>query len=87
MGKPDASPYREQEQAALGEVIYRPLQAWSRPHPAKGVVTVHFATRDHPERRFTLTSGAARDDPVDATQQAGAASLDNSDGREQRGQS
>ncbi len=43
------------------EVIYRPLQAWSRPHPAEGVVSVHFATREHPERRFTLTAAAARE--------------------------
>jgi hypothetical protein len=43
------------------DVVYKPLQAWSRPHPADGVVTVHFATREHPERRFTLTVDAARD--------------------------
>jgi hypothetical protein len=43
------------------EVVYRSLQAWSRPHPDNAVVTVHFATRDHPERRFTLTAEAARE--------------------------
>ncbi len=42
-------------------IVYRPLQAWSRPHPEDGVVTVHFATREQPERRFTLTGDAARD--------------------------
>ncbi len=49
------------EQGHADDVIYRPLQAWSRPHPADGVVSVHFATRDHPERRFTLTAAAARE--------------------------
>ncbi len=42
-------------------MIYGPLQAWSRPHPAEGVVRVHFATREHPERCFTLTARAARE--------------------------
>jgi hypothetical protein len=44
-----------------GEVVYRSLQAWSRPHPEDGVVTVHFATREQPEQRFTLTVDAARE--------------------------
>jgi hypothetical protein len=52
---------RHGEQDHVDDVIYRPLQAWSRPHPADGVVTVHFATREYSERRFTLTAGAARD--------------------------
>ncbi len=43
------------------DVVYRPLQAWSRPHPEEGVVTVHFATREKPERKFTLTADAARE--------------------------
>ena len=43
------------------DVVYGPLQTWSRPHPADGVVTVHFATRKHPERQFTLTARAARE--------------------------
>ena len=43
------------------DVVYGPLQTWSRPHPDDGIVTVHFATRDHPERRFTLTPAAARE--------------------------
>jgi hypothetical protein len=43
------------------DVVYRSLQAWSRPHPDDAVVTVHFATKDHPERRFTLTPDAARE--------------------------
>ena len=42
-------------------VVYRSLQAWSHPQTENGVVTVHFATRDHPERRFTLTAEAARE--------------------------
>jgi hypothetical protein len=50
-----------EQHPAAGDVVYRTLQAWSRPHPAKGVVTVHFATRDHPERRFALTAAAARE--------------------------
>jgi hypothetical protein len=54
-----ASP--EEPHPAAGDVIYRPLQAWSRPHPVDGVVTVHFATREHPEHRFTLTAAAARE--------------------------
>ena len=55
-------PESGQEQPAAEEVVYRPLQAWSRPHPADGVVTVHFfATTVHPERRFTLTAAAARE--------------------------
>jgi hypothetical protein len=55
----DWSPHGEL--VAPGDVIYRPLQAWSRPRAADGVVTVHFATREHPERRFTLTAAAARE--------------------------
>jgi hypothetical protein len=43
------------------DIVYRQLQAWSRPHPADGVVTVHFATREQPERRFALTADAARE--------------------------
>jgi hypothetical protein len=43
------------------DVVYRQLQVWSRPHPADGVVTVHFATRNRPERMFALTADAARD--------------------------
>jgi hypothetical protein len=54
-------PTSGQEQRAAEEVVYRALQAWSRPHPADGVVTVHFATRVHLERRFTLTATAARE--------------------------
>jgi hypothetical protein len=50
-----------EEQLRPGGVLYRPLQAWARAHAAEGVVTVHFATRDHPERRFTLTADAARE--------------------------
>jgi hypothetical protein len=42
-------------------IVYRQLQAWSRPHPTDGVVTVHFATREHPERRFALTAEAAKE--------------------------
>jgi hypothetical protein len=49
------------ERVHADDVIYRPLQAWSRPHLAEGVVTVHFATKEHPERRFTLTAAAARE--------------------------
>ncbi len=47
--------------ADVDGVVYRSLQAWSRPHPRDGIVTVHFATREHPERRFTLTAEAARE--------------------------
>jgi hypothetical protein len=43
------------------DVVYGPLQTWSRPHPADGVVTVHFATREHRERHFVLTAPAARE--------------------------
>ena len=43
------------------DTIYRQLQAWSRPRPTDGVVTIHFATRDQPERMFALTAEAARD--------------------------
>ncbi len=43
------------------EVVYGSLQAWSRPHLEDRVVTVHFATGEHPERRFTLTAEAARE--------------------------
>jgi hypothetical protein len=41
--------------------VYRQLQAWSRPNPVDGVVTVHFATREHPERKFALTADAAKE--------------------------
>ena len=59
--EPAHQPGRQDQPCTSEEVVYGPLQAWSRPHPAEGVVTVHFATREHPERRFTLTFGAARD--------------------------
>ncbi len=63
--RPDAgTPVNQPPRGPQGhgdDVIYRPLQAWSRPHPAEGLVSVHFATRDYPERRFTLTSAAARE--------------------------
>ena len=44
-----------------GGVVYRQLQAWSRPHLEEGIVTVHFQVRDHPEQRFKLAADAARD--------------------------